>query len=586
MGTKQKLPFTNNDIRELATESSFNRGEDYFLSGEVGKLIRKENFFEGTVFGSKKYKVSLQINNNELNFKCNCPYDFSGICKHKVAFALEILDDKYIENNTTEEISCSKETFVNSFEKAKTEKKLKFLKQLLDRDVNLQQQFIEFTKDISESLDKIVGEKIDAIKNQIHIELSSLDFNNIENEYEDNHYGDYWDDEGLYDFAEEMIQEVFIPYISQTANYLKKGNLLDGIRIILGIYEGSQNLPELDNDDFYLFDGEYNASVEQILLKSLNDIASEMNDIVKSDEAVLQIIDLIFERIKEYNVESDDEEDCIFYNIKDFEKLFHSLVNNKTTAIYLLEQLQKNNYENYNSSYIILNIAEILEDKILWVDTAETFSKNDKKIAMQLIDKYKSKKMEKDFNRIAKMAFHNWPNDFDLYLIDNLNKEQEKSLYIKALKNCVKDKNKIKYYELLRQYLTDNDKVRFVDDFKDSYNHVFYVQLLEIEKRYKEILECAEQHKDSYDFDKLIVPILNIYSSECFTLIVNKNNAALNSYGRNRKTYQSMMKTLRLLKQIISQKAESTLYLNKLYNHKPNLPALRDEMRKANLVAN
>jgi len=588
MNAKQKLFFTLDDIKELATSSSFERGEDYFLSGEVDKIVRKGNLFEGIVYGSRKYKVSLDITTNQLNFKCNCPYDFGGICKHEVALALEILDGKYIENNINEEKSFSKEAFGNSFTKAKTGKKLKFLKQLLDRDVDLQQQFIEFTKDVSESLDKIVGEKIEVVKDQIHNGLSSLDFDNIENEYEPNHYDYYWDDEGLYRYAEEMIQDVFTPYINQTANYLKKGNLLDGIRIILGIYEGAQNLPELDNDDYCLFDGGYNTGVQHILKESINNIALEMDEIVKSDEAVLQIIDLVFERVKVYDVENDEDEDedGIFYDIKDFEKLFQSLVINKTTAKYLHGQLQKNKLENYCASYIILNIAEILNDEILWTDTAETFSINDKEIAGRLIEKYKSKKLEKDFNRIAKMAFHNWPNNFDLYLIDNLDKEKEKDLYIDALKNYVKDKNKIKYYQTLRDYLADDEKVRFVDDFKDSYKHVFYVQLLETEKRYKEILDCAEQNKGSYDFDKLIIPILNIYPSECFTLIVNKNNAALNSYGRNRKTYQSMIKTLRLLKQITSKKEESVLFLNELYNHKPNLPALKDEMRSANLVSN
>ncbi len=590
MNTTQKIFFTIDDIEELATSRSFERGEDYFLSGEVSKIVKKGNLFEGIVYGSRKYKVSLNITTNQLNFKCNCPYDFGGICKHEVALALAILDGKYIENNINEEKSFSKEAFANSFEKVKTGKKLKFLKQLLDRDVDLQQQFIEFTKDASESLDKIVGEKIEVVKNQIHNELSSLDFDNIENEYEYNDYDNYWDDEGLYRHAEEMIQDVFAPYINQAANYLKKGNLVDGIRITLGIYEGSQNLPELDNDDYCLFDGGYNASVQDILRESINNIALEMNEIVKSDEAVFQIIDLIFERAKVYDIENaeeeEDDENGIFYDIKDFEKLFQSLVINKTTAIYLHEQLQKNKLENYSASYIILNIAEILSDEILWTNTAETFSKNDKEIAGLLIEKYKSKKLEKDFNRIAKMAFHNWPNNFDLYLIDNLDKEQEKCLYIDALKNYVKDKNKIKYYQTLRDYLADDEKIRFVDDFKDSYKHVFYVQLLEAEKRYQEILDCAEQNKGSYDFDKLIIPILNIYPSECFTFIVNKNNKALNSYRKNRKTYQSMIKTLRLLKQITSKKEESVLFLNELYNHKPNLPALKDEMRLANLVGN
>ena len=273
MNTKQKLFFTIDAIKKLATSSSFERGEDYSFKGEVDKIVRKGNLFEGTVYGSKKYKVSLNIFNNELNFQCNCPYDFGGICKHEVAFALEILNDKYIEDTITEQSIISKEEFTGSFDKTTTGKKLKFLKQLLNRDVNLQQQFIEFTKDALENLDNIVGEKIDVAKNKIHNELSSLDFENIADDYEHNHYDNYWNDEGLYDYAEEMIQEVFSSYINQAANYIKKGNLLDGIRITLGIYEGSQNLPELDNDDFCLFDGEYNTSVRDILKESINDIA-------------------------------------------------------------------------------------------------------------------------------------------------------------------------------------------------------------------------------------------------------------------------------------------------------------------------
>ncbi|HED05115.1 MAG TPA: hypothetical protein ENI61_00340 [Ignavibacteria bacterium] len=587
MNIEQKLFFTIDDIKRLATSSSFERGEDYSFSGEVNKIVRKGNLFEGTVYGSRKYKVSLNIFNNELNFKCNCPYDFGGICKHEVAFALEILNDKYIENTITEQSTILKEEFTGSFEKETTGKKLKFLKQLLNRDVNLQQQFIEFTKDAAENLDNIVGEKIDVVKNKIHNELSSLDFDNIEDNYEYNHYDNYWNEEGLYDFAAEMIQEVFSSYVNQAANYIKKGNLLDVIRITLGIYEGSQNLPELDNDDYCLFDGEYNTNVWDILKKSINNIALKIDEIVKSDETVIQIIDLTFERIKIYDAENnDDDENRIFYNIKDFEKLFQSLVINKTTAIYLLKQIQNNKFEIYEASYIILNLAEILNDETLWIKTAETFSKNDEKIAGKLIEKYKSKENKKDFIRTAKMAFHNWPNNFDLYLINNLDKAKQENLYVDALRNYVRNKHKIKYYEILRHYLTDNEKVGFVNDFKNDYNNVFYVQLLETEKRYKEILDCAERNKNSYDFDKLITPILNVYPSECFTYIINKNNETLNSYGRNRKTYQSMIKTLRLLKQIISKKEESVLFLNKLYNHKPNLPALKDEMRKANLVTN
>ncbi len=530
----------------------------------------------------------MNINNGELNFGCNCPYDFGGICKHEVAFALEILEGKYTNKTIHEQEPHSQKEFNIKFDEAKKNKKLKFLKQLLDRDINLQRQFIEFTKDISESLDNVVGEKIDVVKDKIHYELSELDFYNIGNEY--HHHYDYWDDEEIYNYADDMIQDVFAPYLNEAISYFEKGNLLDGIRITLGIYEGSQNLDELDNDDYGIFDGEYNSSVHSILKDAVIKIASNISAIVKSDEVVIQVLDIIFERMQLDNniieVENENDDSAIFYNIKDFEPLFEALVVTEKTAMYLYKQIKKNNLENFGTSYIILNIAEILDDETLWIDTAETFAPTDKTIAKWLIEKYKSKKMETDFNRIAKMVFHNWKNDFDLYLINNLDKEKQKGLYLDALKNYVIDKQKIRYYEILRDYFTEEEKIKFVDNFKDNYNTAFYVRLLEVEKRYKEILDCALQNKNSSNLEDLISPILNIYPSECFSLIVNKNNAALNSYGRDRRTYQSMMKTLKLLKLITTKQKEATLYLEKLYNHKPNLPALKDEMRKAGLDTN
>ena len=96
---------------------------------------------------------------------------------------------------------------------------------------------------------------------------------------------------------------------------------------------------------------------------------------------------------------------------------------------------------------------------------------------------------------------------------------------------------------------------------------------------------CAKKHKDSDNLDRLIAPILNKYPKDCFNLIVNKNKALINSGGRGRHTYQLMMRTLKQLKQIVSLEKETATFLNELYNHKPNLPALRDEMRKAGLVS-
>ena len=182
------------------------------------------------------------------------------------------------------------------------------------------------------------------------------------------------------------------------------------------------------------------------------------------------------------------------------------------------------------------------------------------------------------------MAFKKWANKFDKYLIDHLDKEQEKDLYIKALKNYVSGKQSVKHYHILKPYLSAEETIAFVDKFKNTYHTRFYVQLLEIEKRYEEILICVKKNKDAFEIEKLIKPILNIYPQECFSIIVEINNKAMKGYKRNRSTYQTMVKTLKLLPEITTKKKETEIYLKNLYNHKPNLPALKDELRKAKLI--
>ncbi|MCK5853524.1 hypothetical protein KAH27_10895 [bacterium] len=164
MAKKENLFFTKDEIQQLATSRSYERGYDYYLSGEVGKIIKRDKLFEGVVNGSRKYNVSLDISNNELNFNCNCPYDFDGICKHKVAIAFEIIEGNYTEKKTEKQRNITGEEFDKIFSGTNNDKVLSFLKQLLDKNNNLKHQFIEFTKDISQKEDSITPESIDDIK--------------------------------------------------------------------------------------------------------------------------------------------------------------------------------------------------------------------------------------------------------------------------------------------------------------------------------------------------------------------------------------------------------------------------------------
>lgn len=473
--------------------------------------------------------------------------------------------------------------FRDIFLECSTEKKLAFLSQLLEKDTELQQQFRGFLKDNSENLDKIIGEKIDDIKIEINTVLSELDFDNLDCNYDDNRYGyrDYWEVD--YDTAIEEIQSNLEPYSKQAAQYLRKGNLLDAIRILLGVYEGIQNLPDLDSENC-IFDGEYANEVKYLAKAIIDDNVKSIEKFVLSDHAVEEVLSLFFDRVLKYRNEISSDDSSISYNIKDFEAFFEKLTNNKNVARFLLTKIQEFNLESIDAAFVLLNIAEVSNDEVLWIKTAETYAAQDAEIAQRLLHKYRFKNQISDFNRIALMAFNTWSDRFDKYVVDHLDKEKQEELFVKALNHYVSKKQDLKYYHILKTYLSPQETLTFVDSFKDAYYSYFYIQLLNVEKRYKEILTCVEKNINSYELDKLIVPILNVYPKECFEMIIKVNEKAMKSYKRNRQTYQKMVETLKLLKKITTKRHETEIYLKELYNYKPNLPALKDEMRKANLA--
>lgn len=71
------------------------RGYKYYKEGRVSHLLKNGNVFTATVYGSHKYKVSIDLNSDDLT--CNCPYDM-GNCKHLAAVFYAINNQKNIKS--------------------------------------------------------------------------------------------------------------------------------------------------------------------------------------------------------------------------------------------------------------------------------------------------------------------------------------------------------------------------------------------------------------------------------------------------------------------------------------------------------
>jgi uncharacterized Zn finger protein len=82
---------TETDIRDRATDSSFERGRDYYIDGAVLEIARRENRLTAEVEGSsyEPYQVTIALGQRGIEKAyCTCPYDWGGDCKHIVAVLL------------------------------------------------------------------------------------------------------------------------------------------------------------------------------------------------------------------------------------------------------------------------------------------------------------------------------------------------------------------------------------------------------------------------------------------------------------------------------------------------------------------
>jgi uncharacterized Zn finger protein len=95
--SKSSSPFVTflerSSLRNLAGAVSFERGEDYFLNGQVKALAQEEGTITAKVRGTRPYRVKFWIEEDDLEYSCTCPMGADGeFCKHCVAVGLKWLE--------------------------------------------------------------------------------------------------------------------------------------------------------------------------------------------------------------------------------------------------------------------------------------------------------------------------------------------------------------------------------------------------------------------------------------------------------------------------------------------------------------
>ncbi len=201
------------------------------------------------------------------------------------------------------------ENFTEIYNKTDNDTKQNFFRELLQKDNDLQQQFIEFTK--KKSIKRIAGVDIEDIRTRIYNELMEIEVNDMFDESRFSSDSRYLDLDGSV-----LIEEVITPYYNDVLDYIKVGNTLDAFRQILSIYELSTiDIEDLPNGECIFGDGlEY--AVSNFVSDYPDKFTMELEKMVLSKENKELLKELFDERYEEL---------IYSYNLTHFKSLFGCL---------------------------------------------------------------------------------------------------------------------------------------------------------------------------------------------------------------------------------------------------------------------
>ncbi|MEA3450794.1 MAG: SWIM zinc finger family protein, partial [Bacteroidota bacterium] len=71
-----------------STRNSLERGRHLYLHNKVKKIEEHSNYIKASVQGTTMYSVFIYFDETKnliTSTECSCPYNYGGICKHKIA---------------------------------------------------------------------------------------------------------------------------------------------------------------------------------------------------------------------------------------------------------------------------------------------------------------------------------------------------------------------------------------------------------------------------------------------------------------------------------------------------------------------
>ena len=468
--------------------------------------------------------------------------------------------------------------FKSIFEKATEETKLKFLSAIIKYNESLQQEFLNFTKQHETATGDDTEAQFASFQKTIIIQrgtyLSRFELVDPESpdweSYQPPHQGYIEEWEQYQQASEQEFEQIFQKFKTSAIEALIEHDIVTLLAGSVGIYEAAK---EAKIDDPY----ESFSDVNEYLTEELASIIRELTEKVKKSAIPAHKVISVISFFLKYS-DKNHAGDLLFF--KHIEPLLLALSDKSDKPESILAFIDASKAGRKSFPQLTSLLLKNSGDEEQWYETAKQFYQTDNEVAKQLLDYYL--KNDKDaFVRTANELFDRDKHFWSAWLESKINTGIDKALFFKVFYHLTISKKEIEYYNRIREFLTPSVFEQLLSEIK--WDLAFAVKILEVEKKFERIRQIVEDNSDSWDYEDIIRPILTVFPGFCFNSIKEKAEKALQAKG-GRSTYARVATWLKLTAAIPGYQPQKRALIVMLYNHKPNLPALRDEFRKAGLM--
>ncbi len=378
--------------------------------------------------------------------------------------------------------------------------------------------------------------------------------------------------------AEDEASEAFENYASELEAVWQTGNLTDVISDFTAIFHGI-TFAEIVDPDCNLGDPANEYFIEQI------------EDIIRKKQKILtgrefsgsdfqHAIELAF-RFNDLKYSDKDE------YLKFISGILIIVINNKKQAEYVWVSKEKLNVRLNIVPKLLNKVSRLIGDKKIWIESLESCFLQDYDSSIELMEYYHANDIVKFENAAIKL----WDKYDDEQSLDYLKDKVVKGtpFHLILLKKNAIQKGKIASLELLKQYISTDEIEKFIDGMDNNNTKAkFYAH----EKCFDKLTDlinaiCIKGHNRYWycpiDFEKVVAYLFADRPKVAWEMIKNVIAIYIEKY-RSRDTYAYIAKLLVMARKIEGIDSEIKMLTTSLYNHKPNLSALKDEFRKADLV--